>query len=122
MGFKVLVTDRAYGDLDALTGFIKAEGSVDAARKWFAGIYAEIESLAEMPARCPLAPESEELAAEVRILLHGRKNRSYKVYYAVEYETASSGTVRVFHVRHWARKPVSDDELQELMDDLDEKE
>jgi hypothetical protein len=70
-----------------------------------------------MPARCPIAPESEELDHEIRVLLHGRKNRAYKVYFAIHHETPSTGEVRVFHVRHWARRTLSEDELQELMDD-----
>jgi hypothetical protein len=61
---------------------------------------------------------SEDIGEEAGLLLHGRKNRAYKIYYAITDETPSSGTVLVFHVRHWARKPVSEDELQELIDDL----
>ena len=71
-----------------------------------------------MPARCPVAPESEDIGQEVRLLLHGRRNRSYKIYYAIHHETTSAGAVQVFHVRHWARKPVSEDELQDIIDDL----
>jgi len=40
----------------------------------------------------------------------------YKVYYAVHKETPTAGTVRVFHVRHWARKSLSAEDLQELID------
>ncbi len=83
----------------------------------FNGILDEIASLKEMPARRPVAGESEDVGQEIRLLLHGRRNRSYKVYYSISYETAVTGTVRVFHVRHWARRPVSGDELQDLVDD-----
>lgn len=78
----------------------------------------DIASLKEMPARCRIAPESEDIGQEVRLLLRGRSNRTYKIYYTIDYETPSTGTVRVFHVRHGARKPVSEDELQDLMDEL----
>lgn len=70
-----------------------------------------------MPGRCPLAPEAEELGDEVRLLLHGRKNRAYKIYFKIHQKTESSGSVQVFHVRHWARKPLPNAELEELMDD-----
>jgi hypothetical protein len=70
-----------------------------------------------MPARCPLAPESEDLGAEIRLLLHGRKNRAYKIYFRIHQKTDSSGTVEVFHVRHWERKPLTNEELEELTDD-----
>lgn len=39
----------------------------------------------------------------------------YKVYYSSHDETQ---TVRVFHVRHWARESLRADDLQELIDDL----
>ncbi len=66
-----------------------------------------------MPGRRPLAPESEALDAEVRVLLHGKRNRRYKIYFAIHSDTQ---TVRVFHIRHWARKPLDADELTELME------
>ena len=71
-----------------------------------------------MPARCPVAPEAEELGDEVRLLLHGKRNRAYRVYFKIEQKTASFGSVQVFHVRHWARKPLDADELQDLMDEM----
>ena len=78
MGFEVQITDEAFGDLDAIAVFIKRQASIDIARKWFAGIIGTIETLGEMPVRCALAPEAEDLQDEVRLLLHGRKNRAYK--------------------------------------------
>ena len=76
-----------------------------------------IETLKEMPGRCPLAPEAEDLEDDVRLLLHGRKNRAYKIYFKIHQKTESGGSVQVFHVRHWARKPLPNEELEELMDD-----
>ena len=54
---------------------------------------------------------------DVRLLLHGRKNWAYKIYFKIHQKTESSGSVQVFHVRHWARKPLTNEELEELMDD-----
>ena len=76
-----------------------------------------IETLKEITGRCPPAPEAEDLEDDVRLLLHGRKNRAYKIYFKIHQKTESSGSVLVFHVRHWARKPLPNEELQELMDD-----
>jgi len=67
-----------------------------------------------LPERCPLAEESTELKAEVHFLLHGKRNRRYKVYFSIHNE---SETARVFHVRHWAMKPVEADELEDLMNE-----
>ena len=79
-----------------------------------------IETLQELPARRPLAEESEELGQEVRLLLHGRRNRAYKIYFTIHYDTRQTGTVQVFHIRHWARKGVTAEELRELMNELDQ--
>ncbi len=117
MGFEVQITDEAFGDLDAIAGFIKRQASIDIAREWFAGIIGTIETLGEMAARCALAPEAEDVQDEVRLLLHGRKNRAYKIYFKIHQETESTGSVIVFHVRHWARKPLTTEELEELTDD-----
>jgi plasmid stabilization system protein ParE len=118
MAFRVEITPQAFDDLDSIADYIREHSSFAVAEKWFNGIIDDIASLKDMPARCPVAPESEDIGEEVRLLLHGRKNRTYKIYYAINHETPSSGTVQVFHVRHWARKPVSEDELQNLIDDL----
>jgi plasmid stabilization system protein ParE len=118
MAFRVEIEPQAFEDLDSIAGYIKTKSSFAVAGRWFNGIINDIASLKEMPARCPIAPESEDLGDEVRILLHGRKNRTYKIYFAIHYETPSTGTVRVFHVRHWALKPLIPDELKELMDEF----
>jgi hypothetical protein len=92
-------------------------GSFESAQRWFNGIIDAIRSLDEMQGVVRVAEESEDLRAEVRVLLYGKRARRYKIYFAVHGE---SGTVRVFHVRHWAMKPVERDELEELMDESPE--
>jgi hypothetical protein len=41
-----------------------------------------------------------------------------RIYFAIHKETK---TIRVFHVRHWARKSADTDELDDLMDDSAEQ-
>jgi len=45
----------------------------------------------------------------------------YKIYFSIDYADPGSGAVCVFHVRHWARKPLTNDELEELMDDQQDR-
>jgi plasmid stabilization system protein ParE len=122
MAFRVEVEPQALDDLDSIANYIKRNSSFRVAERWFNDIMDNIASLKEMPARCPVAPESEDLAQEIRVLLHGPRRRSYKVYYAIEYESPASGTVRILHVRHWARRPLTENEIQDLLDDLEQKE
>jgi hypothetical protein len=79
---------------------------------------AAIQTLEDLPHRCRVAEESRELGQEVRLLLYGKRNRRYKVYYSVQQTTPSTGTVRVFHVRHWARKTPDTGRLRELIREL----
>jgi len=58
MAFEVLITEQAFDDLDAITGYIKENSSLERARKWFTAIVATIERLQELPAQRPLAEES----------------------------------------------------------------
>ena len=115
MAFRVEIEPQAFDDLDSIAEFIRANGSFAIAEKWFNGVIEDIASLDEMPARCPVAPESEELGQEVRLLLHGRRNRTYKIYFSIEYGTPTRGIVRVFHVRHWAQRPLTNLQLEELV-------
>ena len=122
MAFRVEIEPQAFDDLNSIADYIKASSSFAVAETWFNAVIDDIASLKEMPARCPVAPESEDLGQEVRILLHGRRKRTYRIYYTIDYETPSTGRVRVFHVRHWAREPLGEDEIQELIDDMEDEE
>jgi len=117
MAFRVEISPRAFNDLDEITGYIKQQVSFEQAEEWLDGIIAAIRTLEDMPHRCPVADESKELGQEVRLLLYGKRNREYKVFYSVHQKTRSTGTVQVFHVRHWARKSLNIDQVRELMGD-----
>ena len=70
----------------------------DAADRWFNCIYDTIGSLQIFPERCPLAPESKNVNAEIREIFHGRRRHKYRILF-----TVTKNTVHVLHVRHGAR-------------------
>jgi plasmid stabilization system protein ParE len=117
MAFHVEISPRAFNDLDEIARYIKHRASFEQAEEWFNGMIAAIQTLEDLPRRCRVAHESQELGRQVHVLLCGKRNRQYKVYYSVRETTRSTGTVRVFHVRHWARKTPNTDQLRELMRD-----
>jgi plasmid stabilization system protein ParE len=84
MAFRLDVSLEALADVDAIAGYILERGSSKSAAQWFNGIIDAIRSLSELPNRCPVADESEHLQREVRLLLHGKRNRRYKVYLAIQ--------------------------------------
>ncbi|MGD0126034.1 MAG: type II toxin-antitoxin system RelE/ParE family toxin [Terriglobia bacterium] len=111
MAFRVEIAPRAFHDLDEIAGYIEQQASFEQAEQWFNAI----RTLGEFPHRCPIADESRALGYEVRVLLHGKRNRQFKVFYSVQQKTPSTGSVRVFHVRHWARTRLHTDALRELI-------
>lgn len=117
MAFRVEISPRAFNDLDEIARYIKRQSSFERAEEWFNGIMTALRTLEDLPRRCRVADESQALGREVRLLLYGNRNRKYKVYYSIRQKTPSTGTVQVFHVRHWARKSLTTDQLRELMGD-----
>ncbi len=115
MAFHVEISPRAFNDLDEIAHYIMEHGSFEQAEDWFNGIIAAIRTLEDMPHRCPIADESQEVGQEVRLLLYGKRNRKYKVYYSVRQRTPSTGTVQIFHVRHWARTTLAAEQIRKLM-------
>ena len=117
MAFRVELSPCALEDLDEIARHTRQRGSFKQAEEWFNGIVAAIRTLEAMPGRCHVADESGELGQEVRVLLYGKRNRLYRVFYSIQHKTPSTGTVQVFHVRHWARKSLNTNQLRELMGD-----
>ena len=114
MVFRVEISPQAFSDLDDIAGYITDRGGFEGAQRWFNEIMGAIRTLQKLPGRCPIAEESNVIGTEVRLLLHGRRGRSYRIYFAIDHEKA---TVRVFHVRHWARKALDADELEDLREE-----
>lgn len=75
-----------------------AERSPEGALRWLDGLERTLEGLGEIPTRCPLAPESHAVGAEIRQQLYGRRANKYRVLFAIR-----AREVRVLHVRHCAR-------------------
>ena len=80
MAFRVELAPRALRDLDSIVEYLLESGSLASAERWLDAMMKQIRSLADMPARCPVAEESELVSVEIRILRHGRRNRAYKIY------------------------------------------
>ncbi len=97
---QVIVQPPARRDMEAAFLWI-AEQNPAAAVRWLAGLEAAVQSLATLPERCPLAPESAVFHEEIRQLIYGRRTGRYRVLF-----TVLGGTVRILHVRHGARLPL----------------
>jgi hypothetical protein len=73
-----------------------------------------LKSLARLPLRCPIAPETRLglLDQKIRQLLYGRSYWKYRILFAVE-----GDRVLIAHVRHGARLYLGEGEPEEPTDD-----
>jgi plasmid stabilization system protein ParE len=119
MAFRVELAPQALADLDAIATHIAEQSSHSVAERWFNRMIDAIGTLTEMPERCTIAGESKELARQLRVLLVGPRNHAYKVYFDVVQSASDAGTVRVVHVRHWARRSPGTAELRDIVNEED---
>ena len=100
MEFQVDITEPALIDAEEYVRFIRdVRKEPEAAVRWFRGLVQAIHSLEELPERCPLIPEHEEFAMEIRHLIYF----SHRIIFRVEAER--SGVV-IYRVYHGSRKPL----------------
>ena len=101
MTFRVETTAAAEQEADAILDWLLSQHAGEAGIRWFLALQDAIASLAEFPARCPLAPESTVFPFEVRHLLYGHPPHVYRILFTIE-----NNTVYVLHIRHGRRQPL----------------
>jgi plasmid stabilization system protein ParE len=103
MAFRVETSAQAESDANAILEWLLSEHAGETGIRWFLALDDAIASLAAFPERCPLAPESARFPFEVRQLLYGRKPHAYRILFTIE-----GDTVRILHIRHGRRRPLSE--------------
>ena len=68
---------------------------------WLRGVQQACLTLAELPRRCPIAPENDRFDYETRQLLYG----NYRIFFTIE-----DDAMVVLHVRHGSRRQMTPDE------------
>lgn len=107
MEFLVRISPSALADAETAYLWIQ-ERDPDMADKWFNGLLEAIDSLDRLPARCPVAAESEELGMEIRQLLYGKSKRfRYRILFGI-----SETEVIVYRIRHTARQYLTEDDIE----------
>ncbi|MBI4602849.1 MAG: type II toxin-antitoxin system RelE/ParE family toxin [Planctomycetes bacterium] len=96
MTFDIILGPSVEAEIEEAYAWI-AKCAPQAAAAWYNGRIDAMQSMAEMPERCPLAPESRTFGREIRQLLYG----NYRILFTVE-----ATAVHVAHVRHGARRPL----------------
>ena len=98
MAYSVKLTAPAEADAYKAFEYIR-EDAPERAEEWLTGLFQEIDTLGEMPRRCPVITESREIRREVRQLLYG----AYRILFDIQEETPEEALVRVLRIRHGAR-------------------
>ncbi len=102
MRFRVEYSARAERDVFAAYAYIAQDAPLNAMR-WLEGLEVAVASLTSSPERCPLAPESEALAFELRQQKYG----SYRVLFVID-----GRSVQILHIRHSRRDVVKPGDLE----------
>lgn len=110
MNYRVDVSETAEVEIDRIYLWILRR-SPERASVWYEGFLREIESLSEMPRRCPLSRDDHGYAGEVRQLLYGRARNAYRVIFSIieSDDPSQESIVRVLHVRHAMRELLEGD-------------
>jgi plasmid stabilization system protein ParE len=100
LNYRIIVTPTAEAEaMDAFRWY--AERSMEAAEKWYAGLYRALDSLAEKPTRCPISQDDTvSLGCEVRLLLYGKRRGVYRILFSI-----SDDAVWILRIIHGARQP-----------------
>ncbi|MBI2335938.1 MAG: type II toxin-antitoxin system RelE/ParE family toxin [Deltaproteobacteria bacterium] len=77
--FKVLITQSAERDVEAIYTFI-AEDSPMRAQEFIAELEHQVKTLEHFPRRCSLIPENEILKAEYRQLIYGDYRTIFRIH------------------------------------------
>lgn len=103
MTYKVRITQKAWEEIDQAYEWL-ALRSPTAAASWKQSLLDATDTLAQLPHRCPLAPESAFFGTELRELHHGKRQRAYRIVFQIR-----ENTVYVLRVRHSARRGLEEE-------------
>ncbi len=98
MSYRVEIASVAEAEIDSAFLRLSQVISPKKARNWHQGLLKTIESLSQMPKRCPLARENKYFSQEIRQLLYGRGRNTYRILFTV-IEESEIFTVRILHFR-----------------------
>ena len=99
--FRVEVADRARDDADEAFAYLEGAVSPGFAATWYQGLFEQVEALARLPARCPVAVESRQFADEIRELIYGKRRHEhrYRTLFSIRDDLVS-----VLAIQHTARR------------------
>jgi plasmid stabilization system protein ParE len=108
MKYQVDISANAKSDLRRYFNLAFAHAPRTAER-WLDRFHAALSTLADLPERCALAPESKLTRFEVRQMHFGKRRGAFRVLFAIQ-----GDQVRVLHIRRASRDTA---DLEQLFGD-----
>ncbi len=111
MTYRVEMSRPALTDAENAYLWLKAE-SEELANEWFRGLVEAVNSLENLPNRCPIAPESRSFLIEIRQLLYGKGKNQFRIIFGVSIdEKTGRNMVLIYRIRHGSQKYLNDLEI-----------
>jgi plasmid stabilization system protein ParE len=107
MKYSIEISSVAQAEADRAFLRLSQVVSPTRARQWYSGLLQGIQSLSQMPKRCPLARENEYFSQEIRQLLYGKGRNSYRILFTI-LEGQEVATVRILHIRHGTQQTLGE--------------
>jgi plasmid stabilization system protein ParE len=108
MRYHIEISSVAEAEADNTFLRLSQVTSPEKARQWYSGLLRSIESLSQMPKRCPLAREDRYFSQEIRQLLYGRGRSSYRILFTIVEEQERS-IVRILHIRYSSQRTLGEE-------------
>ena len=102
------VTEPAEMEIDAVY-MSQLSFNVDSAKRWHDGLLDAFDPLTTLPHRFAIAPDSEALGGNVRVMLYGKGSNSHRILYRIiEPEGEETGVVHILRVRHSSQRRIGE--------------
>jgi plasmid stabilization system protein ParE len=107
MTYRVDLSSVAKAEADAAFLSFSQYATPEKAQSWYQGLIKAISTLGTMPRRCPIARENAFFSQEIRQLLYGKGQHTYRILFTVLDEQATP-IVRVLHIRNAAQRSIGE--------------
>jgi len=105
--YRVVISEPAEGDMQQAHDWWAENRSSKEAALWFDQIMITIDTLKEMPDRCPVSPLNDIAPADLHELHFGvSSRRTHRIIFKIE-----ENTVTILRVRHHAQRELPADDL-----------
>lgn len=121
--YALRITERTQREIEEAHSWLASLTDERVAEEWEDGLYEELLTLSIFPNRCVVADESRHFPKiMVRQTVYRRRPHSsaaYRILFRVQDETDDGPIVRIMHIRHAARRPITRAEAREIAGDAD---